>query len=85
MVRAELVLRCATERAPASPGIGRVASESLAQQVLEAGMNRAKPTFEEAAETVTYKDYTSGEFLDGAALAAQTLELEDLAAHLERA
>jgi hypothetical protein len=45
----------------------------------------ALPAFEEAAELVTDKDYTRGEFLDGAALAAQTLELEDVAAYLERA
>ena len=41
--------------------------------------------FAEAAELVTDKDCARGEFLDGAALAAQSLERKDLPAHLERA
>lgn len=45
----------------------------------------ALKAFGEAAELVTDKDYAQGEFLDGAALAAQTLERKDLPAHLERA
>lgn len=45
----------------------------------------ALKAFGEAAELVADKDYARGEFLDGAALAAQTLERKDLAAHLERA
>lgn len=45
----------------------------------------ALKAFGEAAELVTDKDYARGEFLDGAALAAQSLERKDLAAHLERA
>lgn len=45
----------------------------------------ALKAFGEAAELVTDKDYARGEFLDGAALAAQSLERKDLAAYLERA
>ena len=45
----------------------------------------ALKAFCEAAELVTDKDYARGEFLDGAALAAQSLGRKDLAAHLERA
>jgi hypothetical protein len=45
----------------------------------------ALKAFGEAAELVTDKDYARGEFLDGAALAAQSLERKDLAAHLESA
>ena len=45
----------------------------------------ALKAFGEAAELVTDKDYARGEFLDGAALAAQSLERKDLASHFERA
>jgi tetratricopeptide (TPR) repeat protein len=45
----------------------------------------ALKAFGEAAELVTDKDYARGEFLDGAALAAQSLERKDLPAYLERA
>lgn len=45
----------------------------------------ALKAFGEAADLVTDKDYARGEFLDGAALAAQSLERKDLASHFERA
>lgn len=45
----------------------------------------ALKAFDEAAELVTDKDYARGEFLDGAALAAQSLERRDLASYFERA
>lgn len=45
----------------------------------------ALPAFEEAARIVVDEASARGEFLDGAALAAMSLERRDLAAHLERA
>jgi len=45
----------------------------------------ARVAYEEAAELVTGRDYARGEFLDGAALAAQELGADDLDAVLERA
>ncbi len=45
----------------------------------------ALPAFEEAAELVADKEYVRGEFLDGAALAAQQLGRNDLPGRLERA
>lgn len=45
----------------------------------------ALEAFDEAAALVSGDDFARGEFLDGAARAAQTLERVDLAAHLEKA
>lgn len=45
----------------------------------------ALKAFGEAAELVTDKDYARGEFLDGAALTAQSLGRKDLPAYFERA
>jgi tetratricopeptide (TPR) repeat protein len=54
--------------------------------LVDAGDWKAALTaFEEAAELVADKDYARGEFLDGAALAAQRLGRKTLPAHLERA
>jgi hypothetical protein len=53
---------------------------------VEAGdWKAAMPAFDEAAEIVTDKEYARGEFLDGAALAAQELRRNDLPTRLERA
>lgn len=45
----------------------------------------ALAAYDEAAELVEGKEYTRGDFLDGAALAAQELGRKDLPARLERA
>ena len=54
--------------------------------VVEAGdWKGALAAYDEAAELVADKDYARGDFLDGAALAAQELKRKDLPARLERA
>lgn len=54
--------------------------------LVEAGAWKAAlPAFDEAAELVADKEYARGEFLDGAALAAQELGRGDLPGRLERA
>ena len=56
------------------------------QSLVEAAdWKSALPAFDEAAEIVADKEYARGEFLDGAALAAQELGRKDLPARLERA
>ena len=56
------------------------------RSLVEAGdWQSALPAFEEAAELVADKEWARGEFLDGAALAAQQLGRSDLPGRLERA
>jgi len=56
------------------------------QSLVEDGdWKAALPAFDEGAEFVSDEEYARGEFLDGAALAAQELGLSDFPARLERA
>ncbi|MCC6765375.1 MAG: hypothetical protein IT293_12005 [Deltaproteobacteria bacterium] len=87
-------LREVVERMEGSDGLGRIARETKraedlrawCRSVVEAGdWQRALSAFTEAAEVVSAKAGARGEFLDGAALAAQQLAAEDLSPWLERA
>ena len=87
-------LREVVQRLEGAEGLAKVARTTKRADDLRAwckSLVEAKdwPTalkaFCEAAELVTDKDYARGEFLDGAALAAQSLERKDLASHFERA
>ncbi|MBI4509686.1 MAG: hypothetical protein HY698_08605 [Deltaproteobacteria bacterium] len=87
-------LREVVQRLEGSDGLAKVARSTRraddlrawCKSLVDAGdWNAALKAFEDAAELVADKDYTRGEFLDGAALAAQHLGRKNLAAHLERA
>lgn len=87
-------LREVVQRLEGAEGLARVARttkraddlRAWCKSLVDAGdWQAALKAFGEAAELVTDKDYTRGEFLDGAALAAQSLERKDLPAYLERA
>lgn len=87
-------LREVVQRLEGAEGLAKVARatkraddlRAWCQSLVEAkDWQTALKAFGEAAELVTDNDYARGEFLDGAALAAQILKRKDLAAHLERA
>jgi hypothetical protein len=87
-------LREVVQRLEGAQGLAKVARSTRraddlrawCKALVDAGDWKAALTaFEEAAGLVADKDYTRGEFLDGAALAAQRLGRKDLPAHLERA
>lgn len=87
-------LREVVQRLEGAEGLAKVARSTRRADDLRAwckclvdagDWKTALTAFEEAAELVADKDYTRGEFLDGAALAAQILGRKDLPAHLERA
>ncbi len=87
-------LREVVRRMEGAEGLAKVArstrrSDDLrawCQSLVEAAdWKSALPAFEEAAEIVADKEYVRGEFLDGAALAAQELGRKELPARLERA
>ncbi len=87
-------LREVVRRLEGSAGLAQVARSTRRADDLRAwcqGLVEARDweaalsAFEEAAEVVADREHARGEFLDGAALAAQELGREDLPAHLERA
>ena len=87
-------LREIVQRLEGAEGLAKVARTTKRAEDLRAwcrslveakDWQAALKAFGEAAELVTDKDYARGEFLDGAALAAQSLERRDLPAYLERA
>ncbi len=87
-------LREVVQRLEGAEGLAKVARSTRRADDLRAwcgslvkagDWTAALSAFAEAAELVTDWDYARGEFLDGAALAAQCLGREDLPAHLERA
>ena len=87
-------LREVVRRMEGAEGLAQVARSSRraddlrawCQSLVEAGdWQAALPAFEEAAQLVADKEYTRGDFLDGAALAAQELGRKDLPDRLGRA
>jgi tetratricopeptide (TPR) repeat protein len=87
-------LREVVQRIEGSGGLAKVARatkragdlRAWCQSLVEAGDWRgALAAFEEAAELVSDENYARGEFLDGAALAAQELGESDLSPWFERA
>jgi hypothetical protein len=87
-------LREVVERLEGVPGLAQMARRTRRAEdlrfwcqslVQSKNWPAAFQAYNEAAELVTDKDYMRGEFLDGAALAAQILEREDLPMYLERA
>jgi len=87
-------LREVVQRLEGAEGLAKVARATKRADDLRAWCNSlveatdwhaARKAFGQAAELVSDKDYARGEFLDGAALAAQSLKRKDVAAHLERA
>lgn len=87
-------LREVVRRMEGAEGLAKVARSTTRADDLRAWCHalvdaedwkRALSAYEEAAEIVTDKKYFRGDFLDGAALAAQQLGHEDLPARLERA
>lgn len=87
-------LREIVQRLEGAEGLAKVARTTKRAEDLRAwcrslveakDWQAALKAFGEAAELVTDKDYARGEFLDGAALAAQSLERTDLPTFLERA
>ena len=87
-------LREVVRRLEGAAGLARVARSTRRADDLRAwcrtlagagDWKAALPAYEEAAEIVADKEHQRGEFLDGAALAAQELGFEDLPDRLERA
>src|SRR5690606_30554332 len=87
-------LREVIERREGAAGLAKLARSmgrtddlrAWCRNLLEAGGWRgALAAFEEAAELVADNDHARGDFLDGAALAAQELGAKDFPARLERA
>lgn len=87
-------LREVVRRMEGAEGLAKVARSTRraddlrawCESLVEAGDWKAVlPAFEEAAELVADKEYARGEFLDGAALAAQELRRKDLPARFVRA
>jgi len=87
-------LREAVQRAEGSGGLAKMARSTKraddlrawCETLVEAGeWKAALSAFEEAAKLVADRAYTRGEFLDGAALAAQQLGNKDISRWLERA
>lgn len=87
-------LREVVRRIEGSKGLAKIARSSRRADDLRAwcaslvgagDWKAALPAFEEAAEIVADKTYMRGEFLDGAALAAQELGYKDCSARFERA
>ena len=87
-------LREVVARTEGSAGLAEVARQcrrsadlrAWCRALVEAGDWRvARAAYEEAADLVDDRDYSLGEFLDGAALAAQELGSDDLDATFERA
>jgi tetratricopeptide (TPR) repeat protein len=87
-------LREVVRRIEGADGLAKVARSTKraddlrawCKSLVEAGdWDAALLAFDEAAEIVTDKEYARGEFLDGAALAAQQMDRNDLPARLERA
>jgi hypothetical protein len=87
-------LREVVQRTQGAEGLAEVARASKRANDLRAwcralvdanDWKAAFGAYEEAVELVTAKEYARGDFLDGAALAAQELERKDLPARLERA
>jgi tetratricopeptide (TPR) repeat protein len=87
-------LREVVHRTKGSAGLAEVARASKraddlrawCRALVEAGdWKRAMAAYDEAAELVSDKEHSRGDFLDGAALAAQELGRKDLPARLERA
>lgn len=87
-------LREVVQRTQGPEGLAEVARVSKraddlrawCRSLVEAGdWKGALAAYDEAAELVGDKEYTRGDFLDGAALAAQELKRKDLPARLERA
>jgi hypothetical protein len=87
-------LREVVQRMDGSDGLAKIARSTKraddlrawCKSLVDAGdWKAALPAFEEAAGIVADKDYTRGELLDGAALAAQQLGRKDLSPWLERA
>ncbi len=87
-------LREVVRRLEGAEGLARVARttrraddlRAWCRSLAEAGdWNAALPAYEEAAEIVADKERCRGDFLDGAALAAQELGHDDLPDRLERA
>jgi hypothetical protein len=88
-------LREVVQRLDGAEGLAKVARSTRraddlrawCRSLVDAGdWKAALSAFEEAAELIADKeDFVRGEFLDGAALAAQSLSRKDLPSHLERA
>ena len=87
-------LREVVRRLEGGAGLARVARSTKraddlrawCRSLAEAGdWKAALPAYEEAADIVSDKMFCRGDFLDGAALAAQELDREDLPDRLERA
>ncbi len=87
-------LRKVVQRLEGAEGLAKIARttkraddlRAWCKSLVDAGdWQAALKAFAEAAELVTDQDHARGAFLDGAALAAQSLERKDLPAHLERA
>ncbi len=87
-------LREVVQRLDGAEGLANVARSTRraddlrawCKSLVEVGDWKAALTaFAEAAELVSGREYALGEFLDGAALAAQCLGREDVAVYLERA
>ena len=87
-------LREVVQRTQGPEGLAEVARASKraddlrawCRSLVEAGdWKGALAAYDEAAELVSDKEYARGDFLDGAALAAQELGRKDLPARLERA
>jgi tetratricopeptide (TPR) repeat protein len=87
-------LREVVRRTEGPDGLAKVARKTKRSDDLRAwcralveakDWKRALEAYEEAAEIVVDKEYSRGDFLDGAALAAQELGRKDLPAKLERA
>jgi tetratricopeptide (TPR) repeat protein len=87
-------LREVVQRTQGPEGLAEVARASKraddlrawCRALVEAGdWKGALAAYDEAAELVSDKEYARGDFLDGAALAAQELKRKDLPARLERA
>ncbi len=87
-------LREVVQRVEGAGGLAKVARSTKraddlrawCRSLVDAGdWNAAFPAFEEAAGIVADKHYARGEFLDGAALAAQHLGRKDLPPRLEQA
>ena len=87
-------LREVVQRMEGADGLAKVARSTKRSDDLRAwcrllvesrAWKAALAAYDEAAEIVTDKDYSRGEFLDGAALAAQELGRKNLPARLERA
>jgi hypothetical protein len=87
-------LREVVRRMEGAEGLAKVARSTRRADDLRAwceslveagGWKAALPAFDEAAELVADTEHARGEFLDGAALAAQELGRKDLPTRLERA